>query len=264
MDTYEPYRKAEAEMSLRYLTAPAHVIACDVGPATVLVDYRTNRVQTLIGPAARWWANLATTGDLEAGPITLSWAEARPLIRALCTAGMLVPARHPRPWSPPVPGVPWRPSWGTQEVVVGRIELPPASPGAVVSGAAALIAVQLALKIGSTAASLARLLWLLRAAARITRTTATPARAEQAVNTVRRASRFMPWRAACLEESAAVVLMLAASRQRVTWCHGVAADPIRLHAWVETGHGQPVAEPTSTDQVTALLTIPERDGGETD
>lgn len=251
-------------MNRRYLTAPAYVMACDLGPATVLVDYRTNRVQTLIGPAARWWTNLAATGDLEAGYRTLSWAEASPLIRALCAAGLLVPARNPRPWSPPVPGVPWRPSWGTQEVVVARTELPPASLGAAVAGAAWLIAVQLALKIGPESASLARLLWLLQSVTRLTRNTATPERAEQAVNTVRRASRFIPWRAACLEESAAVVLMLAASRQRVTWCHGVAADPIRLHAWVETDHGQRVAEPSSTEQFAALLTIPGRDGGETD
>lgn len=63
----------------------------------------------------------------------------------------------------------------TQEVVVGRIELLPASRGAVVAGAIARIAVQLALKIEPAAAGLARLLWLLRPAARITRTTATPA-----------------------------------------------------------------------------------------
>ncbi|MER7150326.1 lasso peptide biosynthesis B2 protein [Streptomyces lydicus] len=40
-----------------------------------------------------------------------------------------------------------------------------------------------------------------------------------------------------------------------TWCHGVAPDPIRLHAWVQTDNGAPVAEPPSTLAYTAALTI---------
>jgi hypothetical protein len=70
---------------------------------------------------------------------------------------------------------------------------------------------------------------------------------------------------ACLEESAAVAVLLAASRHRVTWCHGAAADPVRLHAWVETDDGHRVAEPPSTARFAQLRAIPERDaGGEND
>ncbi|MGH3620629.1 MAG: lasso peptide biosynthesis B2 protein [Sciscionella sp.] len=65
----------------------------------------------------------------------------------------------------------------------------------------------------------------------------------------------------CLEESSAVVLTLAASHQRVTWCHGVAADPILLHTWGETD-SRPIAEPESTDRYTALRTILEPDKGD--
>lgn len=41
----------------------------------------------------------------------------------------------------------------------------------------------------------------------------------------------------------------------VRWCHGVIADPIRLHAWIEAERC-PVAEPDSTRRCTALLTVP--------
>ncbi|WP_459250002.1 lasso peptide biosynthesis B2 protein [Streptomyces youssoufiensis] len=69
------------------------------------------------------------------------------------------------------------------------------------------------------------------------------------------ATRHSPARTACLEESAATVLLLAARRLSVTWCHGVAPDPVRLHAWVETDDGVPVAEPPSTFGYTPALTI---------
>ncbi len=66
---------------------------------------------------------------------------------------------------------------------------------------------------------------------------------------------FSPVRVACLEESVAATLVLAAFGRGVRWCHGVIADPIRLHAWIEA-EGHPVAEPDSTRRCTALLTIP--------
>ncbi|MFE5591189.1 lasso peptide biosynthesis B2 protein [Streptomyces sp. NPDC056549] len=72
---------------------------------------------------------------------------------------------------------------------------------------------------------------------------ATPEQAESAVLAVRRAAWFSPARTACLEESAAVVLLLASRRRSVVWCHGVAPDPVRLHAWVQTDDGTPAAEP---------------------
>jgi hypothetical protein len=113
--------------------------------------------------------------------------------------------------------------------------------------------VLLAEHAGHRKRAMARLIALLRRAmARTTR----PATNAEAVHAVRQAGLFLPGRLACLEESVAVVLMLAASRRRVTWCHGVAADPVRLHAWVETSHGEPVAEPPSTLRYTTLLTVP--------
>ncbi len=72
---------------------------------------------------------------------------------------------------------------------------------------------------------------------------------------MRRFGLFSPMRVACLEESVAAALALALLGRGVRWCHGVIADPIRLHAWIEA-EGRPVAEPDSTRRCTALLTIP--------
>ncbi|MEU2670755.1 lasso peptide biosynthesis B2 protein [Streptomyces sp. NPDC007164] len=84
---------------------------------------------------------------------------------------------------------------------------------------------------------------------------ATAPQAVRAVEAVRRAGWRFPGRTACLEESAATVLLLAARRLAVTWCHGVAADPVRLHAWVQTWDGTTVAEPDSTRSYTPVITI---------
>ncbi|MFI5530614.1 lasso peptide biosynthesis B2 protein [Kitasatospora sp. NPDC051853] len=84
---------------------------------------------------------------------------------------------------------------------------------------------------------------------------ANPDQAKAAVLAVRSAGWCSPARTACLEVSAATVLLLAARRLSVTWCHGIAADPVRLHAWVQTEDGVPVAEPPSTLAYTPVLTI---------
>jgi hypothetical protein len=72
---------------------------------------------------------------------------------------------------------------------------------------------------------------------------------------VRNVASVLPFRVACLEETAAAMLVLALTGRRAGWCHGVAADPIRLHAWI-TLDGQPVAEPASTARYIPLLQIP--------
>ncbi len=99
------------------------------------------------------------------------------------------------------------------------------------------------------------MLRLMEAAPQLHRRTASVDQAEKAVHAVRTMGLFSPARVACLEESVAAVLSLAMRGRRVRWCHGVIADPIRLHAWIEV-EGRPVAEPDSTRRCTALLTIP--------
>lgn len=51
------------------------------------------------------------------------------------------------------------------------------------------------------------------------------------------------------------MLLLAAHRPSLTWCHGVAAGPIRLHAWVQTEDGGTVVELPSTLAYTPVLTL---------
>lgn len=241
---------------VQYVTAPEHISACDLGPATVLVNYRTGGVQTLYGPSARWWAELAATGDTSA-TTTVDRVSAQALLDQLHAAGLLVTAAGPRPWRAPVAGQPIVPSWGTHEFQAGRTPIPHVPYRALPVAAVTLAVVLSVAHSGRPSTRMARLMRLLTWATRFTLGPATIDRARQAVHAVRRVGLMAPGRVACLEESAAVTLTLAASRQRVMWCHGVAADPIRLHAWVETDDGQPVAEPKSTHQYTRLRAIPE-------
>jgi len=251
-------------MSHRYVTAPGYVAAADLGPATVIVNYRTGAVETLIGPAARWWAKLAATGDPDT-PTALDSASVRILLGQLYAAGLIVPIRRRRPSPAPVAGPRWIPSWGTQELAAGYVEPPRVSLGTTVRAGLALAVVLGVLALGRKRTRMARLTRLLTWATRYTTRAATTEHARQTVHAVRRAGLLMPGRVACLEESAAVTLALAVSRHRVTWCHGAAADPVRLHAWVETGNRQPVAEPPSTLRCAVLRAIPARDhGGEND
>ncbi|WP_281170516.1 lasso peptide biosynthesis B2 protein [Actinokineospora enzanensis] len=146
------------------------------------------------------------------------------------------------------------PSWGTQEVQAGRTPIPPVRYRALPLAALALAGVLTVAHTGPARTRMARLTRLIRWATLRTVRPAMIERALEAIHAIRRVGMLAPGRVACLEESSAVVLMLAAYRQRVTWCHGVAADPIRLHAWVETD-GQPIAEPASTSRYTPLRTI---------
>lgn len=248
-------------MNPRYVTAPAHVAACTLGPdtATVLVNYRSGGVHTLIGPAARWWAELAMTGDLSS-TATLAASDAAHLITQLRAAGLLVRSDEPCPWTGPLTGQPWKLSFGTEELQAGRVPLPPVPRLLLATAAVAVVLTLLVRHLGRRRCRMARILRLLTWAHGRCLRPATAEQAEQAVHAVRRIGLLVPGRVACLEESVASVLLLAASRLRVDWCHGVAADPIRLHAWVETDEG-PVAEPPSTARYTSIRTIPIRNQG---
>ncbi|WP_438488323.1 lasso peptide biosynthesis B2 protein [Streptomyces sp. S186] len=83
---------------------------------------------------------------------------------------------------------------------------------------------------------------------------ATYAQAECAVRAVRWASYAMPTAWACLEESAAAAALLALAGRRAEWRHGVATDPVRLHAWIVDSRGRPVEEPEDTLLYTATYT----------
>lgn len=247
-------------MTPRYVTAPDHVEAVDLGPAMVLVNYRTGAVKTLLGPAALWWAELSTTGDLRATS-GLDRTSSKALLDQLRSAGLLVLVQRPGPWQAPRTGMPWVPSWGTHELAAGR-EKPVRVPiGATMLAAPALLVVITVLSLGRASRRMARLVRLLDWATGLSRLPADAEQTRRLVHAVRRVGLLAPGRVACLEESAAVTLALAMRGRRATWCHGVAADPIRLHAWVEVEYGRPIAEPPSTARYTPLRTIPRRDNG---
>lgn len=243
----------------RPITVPAHVRAVDLGPATVIVNYRNGRTESLIGPAARWWQQATATGYADV-PGVLDELTERTLRSQLVAAGLIEPtATDHQPGTPTPQGPPWVPSWGTQEMAAGRVEPVPVPLGATVRAGVALAVVLGTLAAGRGRTRIARLVRLLSTASARTTSPAPAEHIHKAVHAVRRAGLVIPGRVACLEESAAVVVLLAASRQRVTWCHGAAADPVRIHAWVEDDHGQPVAEPPSTAARFAVLrTIPDR------
>ncbi|WP_208112988.1 lasso peptide biosynthesis B2 protein [Actinorugispora endophytica] len=118
----------------------------------------------------------------------------------------------------------------------------------------ATLAVQ---RAGAKTASMARLTALVGAVNRRRRIPASPGEVLDAVHAVRRVALASPFRVACLEESVAAVIILAMLGKNARWCHGVAADPIRLHAWVETPDGDAAAEPPSTRRYTRTRVIPE-------
>ncbi|MEU1674813.1 lasso peptide biosynthesis B2 protein [Streptomyces roseifaciens] len=83
---------------------------------------------------------------------------------------------------------------------------------------------------------------------------ATNAQAAHAVRAVRWASRVIPSRWACLEQSTAAAVLLAATGRRAEWRHGVGTDPVRLHAWIADRNGAPVEEPEDTALYTVTYT----------
>lgn len=84
-----------------------------------------------------------------------------------------------------------------------------------------------------------------------------PARAHQAraaVGAVRSVSAHLPGRWACLEQSVAAAFLLFLAGRRAEWRHGVASDPVRLHAWIIGPDGRPVSEGPDIEAFTPVLT----------
>lgn len=76
----------------------------------------------------------------------------------------------------------------------------------------------------------------------------------QAIRAVRCTSSLIPARWACLEQSTAASVLLAMTGHRAEWRHGIATDPVRLHAWIADHDGHPVEEPTDIVHYTATCT----------
>lgn len=144
------------------------------------------------------------------------------------------------------------PSWGTIEVpavLPSPIPIPlrwrvGAVPSVLVTGAAWVV--------GRRSRRFARLLRLACSGRALPPATACQSR--YAVCAVRSAARLAPMRWACMEESTAAALLLAFAGRRAEWRHGVATDPVRLHAWIADPEGAPVEEPADTALYTPTYT----------
>ena len=231
------------------LHAGPEVRACDLGPAIVLVSYRSGAVQVLTGPSREWWRKAARgEGVDESTP----WVS-RLLAKGLVGRGAVVA----RPW-PLVPGVAWEPNWGTHELPMGFAPHPRVPLQDRVWATIALLVTVTTAVAGSRRRRMMRLVRLVN---RVSRRLGRPASREQAarvVHAVRRVGMFSPLRTACLEQSVASAVGLALAGRSVRWCHGVSADPVTLHAWIEAD-GYPVAEADSVRRCAVLLALPPKE-----
>jgi len=193
------------------------VIAADTGQAVILLDVRTGRVQALAGTAVTKW-------------------------------------RERHPGAAPVPVKAAVPSWGTSEATAAlpAFAVPPASWAA--RALAAIAVTLIARSAGARRRAFARMIRLARAAS-LCRRAAAPHEAEAALRAVRWTAQFVPARMACLEESVAATVALALAGRHADWRHGIAGDPVRMHAWIEAG-GHPVGEPASTSAYAPLISVP--------
>jgi Transglutaminase-like superfamily len=240
-----------------FLTCSEHVRSANLGHATMILDCCTGQVNVLLGSTHQLWLALAHTCDVQAAAYTAGVhpERANELVQRLRTDGLLEVTVTSRQW--PVTRVAvTAASWGTQEVPAALPSSRPLPPGHLALVAAALVAVLLVRHVGRRRRSFARMITLLRAATRWPGRCAARQAVDEALHCVRQMAYVLPWRIACLEESVAAMLVLAVIGQSVVWCHGVATDPIRLHAWL-TVNGVPVAEPASTVRYTPLLQIPD-------
>lgn len=232
---------------MRPVAPPDCVRAADLGPLIVIVNYRTGGHHTLSGQACDLWRALATTGDAETTAMGIE------IVNQMMRRGLLTEVPTAQSW-PPSPVTFSTASWGTVERDACLPRLPPISRRWRIRGALALLATLAVREAGRPGRCFARVLALLRFAARYGR----PASVEQALsalNGVRHAARFFPARIACLEESVAAMLALTLAGYRATWCHGVATDPLRLHAWIEAD-GKRAGEPASTELFTPIMRVP--------
>ncbi|MEQ3552594.1 lasso peptide biosynthesis B2 protein [Pseudonocardia nematodicida] len=229
---------------------PAHVHAADLGHTVVLLHERTGAVRALLG--AQREAFLA----LDAAGVAAPGTDAEALAASLSAAGFLRPAQ-PGEAPTPILALPATgPSWGTQEAPGALPNRGPLSPGWAPAAACALATVLLVRAIGRREHAFSRLLRLVRATAGVARCPARDTQVVAVLHCVRVIGGVSPFRTACLEETVAAMLALAVTGRRVGWCHGIAADPIRLHAWLRLD-GCPVGEPISTLRFTPLLQLPE-------
>jgi hypothetical protein len=228
--------------------APASWLRTVKTPTSALVvDYRTGAISLLTDDAMRVWCSYVERCDNRLVDLQLADSQ----VASFAQRGWLVESTAGTPSAPAVVQLDqFVPSWGTQESVA-ELPLIGYAPGRWgLPALAAVLVVLLARDLGSARRGFARLYRLTRLGRALE--PATDQEALFAVRAVRRAARLVPARVACLEESVAVSVLLAVMGKRVSWRHGIAVDPVRLHAWIADRAGKPVEEPANTAQYTVI------------
>ncbi|MEE2038763.1 lasso peptide biosynthesis B2 protein [Nocardiopsis sp. CT-R113] len=177
-------------------------------------------------------------------------AQKRALV-ALMDAGVLIRGEEARAWARVRPGVASSPNWGTRDSPAALAPIPRVPLRWYALGALALLLV-LGCGLRGRGGAFAR---TGRLARRRSAGTADHAAATRVAYSVRRVGRLLPFRVACWEEAASTAVALRWAGCRADFRHGVATDPVRLHAWVEVG-GRPVAE---SDDITDYTPFEEPD-----
>lgn len=205
--------------------------------STLVVEYRTGAVTMLSGETKHTWDACVAGGydgpDVTVDPIIVDfakrgWLTAPPIVVRLDEAAT---------------------SWGTQETAAALPAIGHAPWPWRLTALPTLVAVLLARDL-SKHHRFARLLRLTRLGERLP--LASDQQAGHAVRAIRHAARLIPARVACLEESVAATVLLALAGKRARWCHGIATDPVRLHAWIAGRNGDPIEEPSSTARYTVI------------
>ncbi|WP_370013234.1 lasso peptide biosynthesis B2 protein [Nocardiopsis sp. LDBS0036] len=151
--------------------------------------------------------------------------------------GVLIQREEPCSWERVRRGTPSSANWGTRDSPAALAPIPRAPLRWYALGIVALLVV-LTRKLGRRRSTFARTRHLVQ---RTETGIADYATAVQATCAVRKAGRLLPLRVACWEEAAATTVALRWAGYRSAFRHGVAIDPVRLHAWVDVC-GRPVAE----------------------
>lgn len=200
---------------------------------SVVLNLRTGRWHALNAPAQQLWTELRRTGDFDDAVSSIAAgypAEWRPRIRE--DAETLLAALSDR-----------------RLVLLGpKAESAPTGPDAEAARPATVVTAtgaegatpRVRAHVGLVLALLLLKLpfrWTTRTVALTRRRCRTEATVPETIGVllaVDRAARRYPGRAACLERSLGAVLTAALCRRRVDWVMGVAEDPYRFHAWLET------------------------------
>ena len=225
---------------LRLVCFPSTCVALDVEKGSVL----------LLSEEAGQIITHLRSAEGATSVLSLCSAQKRTLV-ALMDTGVLLQRKEARSWERVAQGVPSSPSWGTRTSPAALAPIPRVPLRWYALGALALLVV-LSNGWGTRGNAFARTRRLVRRAGTGTADRAVAARVAHAV---RKAGRLLPLRVACWEEAAATTVALSWAGYQAVFRHGVATDPVRLHAWVDVG-GRPVAE---SDDITDYTPFEEPD-----